>query len=95
MRFPSVGSLSQYARRDTPQAASDRRRPSPLLFPRRLDDVAVRIAALDADIFGLVPLLDQLDAIGGKPVAQRENGVAVRQADPKCIHDGRAIGSSL
>src|SRR5215208_5511886 len=63
--------------------------PSSLRFPRRLDYVAVRIAALDADIFGLIPLLDQLDAIGGKPVAQREHRVAVRHSDPE-VHPRRA-----
>ena len=32
--------------------------------PRSLDDVAVRVAALDADVAGLVPALDDLDAVG-------------------------------
>src|SRR4051794_26608902 len=42
--------------------------------------VVVGVAAFDADVSGLVPLLDQLGAVGGKPVAQRENGVAVGQS---------------
>ena len=49
-------------------------------LPRRLDDVAVGVAALDADVVGLVPLLDELDAVGGETVAQGDDGVAVGQS---------------
>jgi hypothetical protein len=54
--------------------------PTPAL-PGRFDDVAVGVAALHADVIRLVPLLDQLDAVGGEPVAEREDGVAIRQPD--------------
>src|SRR5512132_3878476 len=50
-------------------------------LPRRLDDVAVGVAALDAHVGGLVPLLDELDAVCGKTVAQGQDGLAVREAD--------------
>jgi hypothetical protein len=40
-----------------------------LRLPRRLDDVAVWVAALDADVVRLVPLFDELDTIGGEAVA--------------------------
>lgn len=65
-----------------------------LRFPRRFDDVVVGITTLDADVFKFVPLIDQLNAIARKPVAQHQNGVTVGQSDAKCIRDGRAISST-
>ncbi len=60
-----------------------------LRFPRRFDDVAVGITTLDADVVGFVPLLDQLDTIARKPVAQLENSVTVGQSNAE-VHPRRA-----
>ena len=46
------------------------RRPRLLGLPARLDHVAVGVADLDADVVGLVPELDDLDARGRERVAQ-------------------------
>ena len=56
-------------RRTRPSADRGARR-SLLWFPGCLDDVPVGISALDADVVGLVGLLDQLDAIANKSLAQ-------------------------
>src|SRR5918998_415302 len=57
-----------------------RSRPSgPNRFPERLDDVTVRVAALDAHVARLVPLLDELDAVRHEQITQRQHRRAVRQ----------------
>ena|SRR5829696_719060 len=43
----------------------------------RLDDAAVRFAALGAHVVRLVPLFDQLDAVCGEAVAQRADRVGI------------------
>src|SRR5688572_15875870 len=69
--------------------AWQRRDPSspPLRLPCGLDDVTVRVAALDTHVIRLVPLFDQLDAVRGEPVAQRADGLAIAHPDAE-VHPG-------
>src|SRR5205085_8062649 len=52
-------------------------------LPGRFDDVAVRVAALHAHVLGLVPLLDDRDAVGGEPVAEAPHLLRRGQAFPE------------
>src|SRR5215204_628019 len=60
-----------------------------LRLPRGLNDVAVRVSALDADVLRLIPLLDELDAVCGEAVAQAEDGGTVGQTNAE-VHPGGA-----
>src|SRR5262245_3030176 len=65
-----------------------------MLFPGRLDDIPVRVAELDADVFGLIPLLDEFDAVTQQLIAQCQHGLAVVQADSE-VHPGRTRTGSV
>ena len=59
-----------------------------LRLPGRFDDVAVRVAALHADVLGLVPVLDDRDSVGGQPVAKGLYSFPARQADSEVEERG-------
>src|SRR4029079_1796846 len=59
-------------------------------LPRCLDHVAVRIEELHADVLGLVPLLDDPDAVGAEPGAERLDGLPARQVDSEVEELGQA-----
>jgi hypothetical protein len=50
-------------------------------FPRHLDDVAVGVAGLDAHVVGLLPLADDLDAVGDEAIAERADVVGTCEAN--------------
>jgi hypothetical protein len=66
-----------------------------LRFPGNLDDVAVRVEALDAHVPRLLPLLRDRDAICLEPVAEGSDLLGPGDVAPKWRNLGSRIGSSV
>jgi len=52
-------------------------------FPGGLDDVAVGVQALHADVLRFLPLLDERDAVGDEAVPEGSDLVRACEADPE------------
>src|SRR5919109_3011442 len=63
----------------------------PLRLPCGLDDVTIRVAALDARVVRLVPLFDQLDASAARRSRSARTASRSRIPTPECIQGGGAI----
>src|SRR6266496_6312629 len=52
-------------------------------LPRSFDNVAIRVEALHADVFRLIPLLDDRDSVACEAVSESSDGVRTRKIDPE------------